>query len=82
MSKSSDPETLRQKLEKLIKNFETDLRSGELRPKVLALIPIFRNLRNLGKALIPPEYSSAARVRILFYFRTYPGTIINGDELL
>jgi HNH endonuclease len=32
--------------------------------------------------LIPTEYGSAARDRILFYFRKYPGTIINGDELL
>jgi hypothetical protein len=77
-----DAEAVRHRIEGLIKNFETELRSGELRPKVLALIPIFQGLRDLGKALIPAEYASAARDRILYYFRKYPRTIINGDELL
>lgn len=48
----SDPEVLRQKVAKLIENFEAELRSGELRPKVLALIPIFHGLR--GPGLMPP----------------------------
>jgi len=78
----NDPEAVRQKVAKLIANFEAELRSGELRQKVLALIPIFHGLRDIGKALIPAEYASAARDRILYYFRQYPGTIINGDELL
>lgn len=81
-AKRSDPEAVRQKVAKLIDNFEAELRSGELRPKVLALIPIFHGLRDLGKALIPAEHASAARDRILYYFRQYPGTVINGDELL
>ncbi len=81
-TKQADPEAVRQKVVKLIKNFEAELRSGELRPKVLALVPIFHGLRDLGKSLIPAEYASAARDRILYYFRKYPGTIINGDELL
>lgn len=80
--KQADPEAVRQIVAKLIKNFEAELRSGELRSKVLALVPIFHGLRDLGKALIPAEYASAARDRILYYFREYPGTIINGDELL
>ena len=80
--KQVDPEAVRRKIEGLIKNFEGELRSGELRPKVLALIPLFQGLRALGKALIPSEYASAARDRILYYFRKYPRTIINGDELL
>jgi hypothetical protein len=77
-----DPEVLRKKVERLIRNFEAELRSGELREKVLALVAVFHGLRELGKALIPAEYSSAARDRILYYFLTYPLTIINGDELL
>jgi len=81
-AKASDPEAVRQKVAELIRNFEAELRSGELRPKVLALVPIFHGLRDLGKALIPAEHASAARDRILYYFRQYPGTIINGDELL
>ena len=78
----ADPEAIRSRIEGLIKNFEAELRSGELRPKVLALIPIFRELRELGQALIPRQYSSSARNRILYYFLKYPHTIINGDELL
>jgi hypothetical protein len=81
-AKATDPEAIRQKVASLIKNFEAELRSGELRAKVLALVPIFHGLRDLGKTLIPPQYASAARDRILYYFRQYPGTIINGDELL
>lgn len=80
--KHADPEAIRQKVANLIDNFEMELRSGELRPKVLALVPIFHGLRGLGKSLLPAEYSSAAISRILYYFRKYPGTIINGDELL
>jgi hypothetical protein len=76
------PEAVRQKVANLIENFEAELRSGELRSKVLALVPIFHGLRDIGKSLIPAEYASAARDRILYYFRQYPGTIINGDELL
>lgn len=81
-ARQNDPEVVRQKVAKLIENFEVELRSGELRPKVLALVPIFHGLRDLGKALIPAEYAAAARDRILYYFRKYPGTIISGDELL
>lgn len=80
--KQADPEAVRQQVAKLIKNFEVELRSTDLRSKVLALVPIFHGLRTLGKALIPTELASAARDRILFYLRKYAGTVINGDELL
>lgn len=80
--KKTEPETLRRELARLIANFEADLRSGELRTKVLALIPIFHGLRGLGKALLPAECGSAARDRILFYLCNYPRTVISGDELL
>ncbi len=66
----------------MIRNFETELKSGELRSKVLALVPIFHELRILGKSLIPEHFTSAARERILYYFRKYPQTVISGDELL
>ena len=82
MQKQAHPEAVRQKVEKLIRNFEAELQSGELRSKVLALVPIFHALRDLGKALIPSQYVSAARDRILYYFRKYPQTIIDSDELL
>ncbi|MEW6531669.1 MAG: HNH endonuclease [Thermodesulfobacteriota bacterium] len=80
--KPPDSETVRRQVESLIRNFEAELRSGELRKKVLALVPVFRALRNLGKSLIPTEYFSAGRDRILCYFRRYPATVISGDELL
>lgn len=82
MRKQADPEAVRRKVEMLINNFEAELRSGDLRSKVLALIPVFHELRRLGKTLIPGEYASAASDRILYYFRKYPLTIIKGDELL
>lgn len=81
-AKKTDPETIRLKVAKFIENFEVELQTGELRRKVLALVPVFHGLRDLGKALIPAEYASAARDRILYYFRKYPNTIISSDELL
>ena len=80
--KQVDPEVFRRRVEELIRNFESELQTKDLRPKVLALVPIFHSLRDLGKALIPSEYASAARDRILYYFRKYHGIIIAGDELL
>jgi len=76
------PEKIRNEVAELLRNFERELRDGNLRKKVLALVPIFRRLRDLGKSLIPKEIAGAARDRILHYFITYPYTIINGDELL
>lgn len=80
--KQVDPEVVRQRVENLIRNFESELRKEDLRPKVLALVPIFDGLRDLGKALIPSRYASAARDRILYYFCKYPGIVIAGNELL
>lgn len=81
-SNQGDPEAHRRDLEELIQNFESELRTGNLRAKVLGLIPIYHCLRNLGKALIPSALASAARDRILYYFLQYPKMVINGDELL
>jgi hypothetical protein len=76
-----DPGNLRREIENLIGNFENELKNEDLRSKVKALIPIFQNLRSLGKSLIPPEQVSSARDRILYYFRKYPKIVIAGDEL-
>ncbi len=75
-------ETIRKELEKLIINFENELKSDSLRQKVLALVPCFHQLRNLGKSLIPRNVARSARDRILHYFQRYPQTVIAGDELL
>ncbi len=80
--KHGDPESVRRRIADLISNFEVELHKEELRDKVLALIPIMSELRNLGKALIPSESASAARDRVLFYLQKYQGLIIKGDELL
>lgn len=80
--KQVDPEVVRRRVEELIRNFESELRTEDLRSKVLALVPIFHGLRDLGKALIPSKYASAARDRILYYFRKYSRTVIAGNELL
>ena len=48
-----DPEALRRKIEGLVQTSNQSLDRGIFRRKVLALIPIFHGLRNLGKALIP-----------------------------
>ena len=77
-----ESEKIRKELESLICNFETELKSDNLRTKVLSLIPCFYHLRDLGKSLIPLSAAKSARDRILHYFRKYPATIIDGDELL
>jgi len=81
MAKKSS-ELIRQEIAKLITNFELELAGKDLRKKVLALVPVFRNLKELGKSLIPKEMARAARDRILHYFLKYPLTVIGGDELL
>jgi hypothetical protein len=80
-SKPSDPETLRRELVKLLTHFEEELRSRNLRDKVLALIPAHHLLRDLGSSLIPMEGSNAARERILQYLLKYPETVVRGEEL-
>jgi len=66
----------------LLQNFESELKSGELRSKVQALVPVFHLLRDLGSSLIESDSADAGRERILLYFRKYPLTIITGDELM
>ena len=75
-------EQVTQTLCNLLSNFEQELKTGSLRTKVLALVPCFHELRGLGKSLIPAHIAQSARDRILHYFRQYPQTVINGDELL
>lgn len=82
MKQVKGPDEFRLKLVELIRDFEFKLQSEDLRPKVLALIPMFRGLRDLGKSLVPQAHASAARNRILYYFLKYPRVAIKGDELL
>lgn len=80
-SKPADPETLRKELLELITNFEKKLLEKDLRSKVIALVPAYRVLRDLGSSLIPVEEAKSARDRILAYFRHYPNSVISGEEL-
>lgn len=75
-------EEIRKELQNLIINFEKELKSDDLRKKVLALVPCFHQLRELGKSLISRDSARSARDRILHYFLKYPQIIIKGDELL
>jgi len=75
-------EEIRKQLQKLLINFEQELKSDSLRNKVLSLVPCFHHLRDLGKSLIPATIARSARDRILHYFKKYPAVIISGDELL
>ncbi len=77
-----ESEEIRKQLQQLLSNFEEELRSDNLRKKVLALVPCFRHLRELGKSLIPVTRARSARDRILHYFLKYPSVIISSDELL
>ena len=75
-------EEIRKELLRILINFEDELRSENLRIKVLSLVPCFHLLRDLGSSLLPSTIASSARDRILHYFRKHPAAIISGDELL
>ncbi len=81
-SKQNDPEILQKKLIDLLTHFSDELKKEDLRPKVVALVPAFHTLRDLGSSLIPKEIAPSARDRILAYLRQYPYTIIDGEELM
>lgn len=78
-----NPSVLRDELAAILDDFSEKLLQDDLREKVLHLIPAFHKLRDLGSSLVPVEENkSAARERILQYFRKYIGMIIHGDELM
>lgn len=74
-------EEVRLQLVDLLQNFQQHLRGGDLRDKVLALIPCQRLLRVLGRSLLPKEDGDSGRYRVLSYLRKYPFTVIGGEEL-
>lgn len=77
-----DPEGLRLRLLELIKNFGHELNHGDLRARVISLVPTFHALRDLGSSLIPKSSAASARDRIILYLVTYPRKVIKGDELM
>lgn len=76
------PEELRQSLVELLTNFKEELQKDDLREKVVALVPAFHKLRDLGSSLIPQSEAASARERIISYLQQYPGIVIDGDELM
>jgi len=80
--KRETPENLLSDIQNLLQNFKKELSSDHLREKVIALVPVFYKLRDLGSSLAPEKYAASARERILCYFRKYPYIIIKGDELM
>lgn len=77
-----EPEALSRALVDLLANFTAELQQSDLRAKVIALIPAFHKLRDLGSSLIPKNEAASARERVLAYFKRYPLTVIDGDELM
>lgn len=75
------PELIRTQLSEAIKGFGNELDHPELRHKVVALVPAFHLLRDLGSSLINEDIP-AARDRIIFYLKKYSKYIIHGDELM
>ena len=79
---SNVPEELRQSLVELLTNFAEELHKEALREKVVALVPAFHKLRDLGSSLIPQSEAASARERIIAYLKQYPRVVIDGDELM
>lgn len=79
---SNVPEELRQSLVELLTNFAEELKKEDLREKVVALVPAFHKLRDLGSSLIPQSEAASARERIIAYLKQYPRVVIDGDELM
>ena len=77
-----EPEQLRSEMVELLTNFANELRQPDLRAKVIALVPAFHKLRDLGSSLIPGAAAASGRDRILAYLLRYPQLIIDGDELM
>jgi hypothetical protein len=81
-SQQGSPEALRLELVGLLSAFQEEIARGDLRERVLALVPAFHTLRDLGASMVEPHVAASASDRILHYFRTYPRMLISGDELM
>jgi hypothetical protein len=79
---TNEPESLRTELIGLLNNFASELSHSDLRRKIIALIPAFHKLRDLGSSLIPRIEAGSARDRLIAYLIRYPKTVIDGDELM
>jgi hypothetical protein len=80
-SEMNDTELKLKELRAVLEAFEGARMSGEIRARVLALVPVVDSLRELGKSLLPDGLKMAARDRIIAYLRCYPRVMINEKEL-
>jgi len=80
-TRNDETDKIKQELLQLLQNFESELGTGDLRSRIIALIPVHKRLLSLGCSLIPNEIAPSARERILHYFLSYPFTIISKEEL-
>ena len=71
-----------ERVKELLDGFSAKLGDPDLREQVRSLIPVVHGVRDLGSGLISEDVASSAQDRILNYFRRYPLSLIEGDELL
>lgn len=68
-------------LREILEEFEKQSISGDLRSRVIALVPAFDVIREIGKSLIANGLQKSARDRLLAYFLEYPRTVLSEKEL-
>lgn len=70
-----------ERLTKLLIEFKDHIEVGDVRDRVLELLPAYKLMTNVGVSLLPNGLKLAARDRILLYMQQYPGIVIQGKEL-
>lgn len=68
-------------LQKVLGEFEAHPVSGDLRSRVIALVPAYEMIRDIGKSLVVGGFQMSARDRLLAYFLKYPRTVLSEKEL-
>ncbi len=76
-----DKNRILSELRSVLSDFERVSLSPGIRTRVLALLPAYDSLRELGKSLIPDGLSISARDRLLAYFIAYPRIVLSEKEL-
>ena len=76
-----DEKELLSELRSVLVDFEKASGHMEIRKRVLALVPVFESVRELGKSLIPNGLKLSARDRLLTYFLAYPRIVLGEKEL-
>lgn len=77
----SETDPIVEKIRELLTEFERIGPSSDVRTRVLALVPAFDSVRELGRSLLPGGLKMSARDRLLAYFRLYPQQVLREKEL-